>query len=131
MKYISPVFITLFSVVSGYADVPSDTVEVYDAYMVDVAPQFPGGDIAMMKYINNERRYPSEAYREGIQGRVRCSFVVNEDGKISNVSVLKGVERTLDNEAVRIISKMPDWEAGEIDNQPVPVYYILSIPFRQ
>lgn len=131
MKYIILIFISLACFIRTKADNPSEFVEVYETYMVDLMPQFPGGDIAMMKFINRERKYPREAYHDGIEGRVRCSFVVNEDGRISNVSVLRSVEKSLDDEAIRIISEMPHWEAGEINNQPVPVYYILSIPFRK
>lgn len=106
------------------------TMNVYEYDFVDRQPQFPGGDNAMIRFINNERRYPKEAYREGIEGRVLCSFIVNEDGTISHISVLRGVEESLNREAVRVISQMPPWIAGEIDNTPVPVYCIIPIPFR-
>ncbi len=106
------------------------TMNVYEYDFVDRQPQFPGGDNAMIRFINNERRYPKKAYREGIEGRVLCSFIVNEDGTISHISVLRGVEESLNREAVRIISQMPPWIAGEIDNTPVPVYCIIPIPFR-
>lgn len=105
-------------------------VDVYESDYVDVQPQFPGGDGAMVRFINNERRYPARAYREGIEGRVLCSFVVNEDGSLSHISVLRGVEKSLDREAVRIISNMPKWDAGVLADTIVPVYYILPIPFR-
>ena len=85
----------------------------------------------MLRFINNERRYPAEAYHDGIQGRVLCSFVVSEDGSLTHISVIRGVEESLDREAVRIISEMPKWMAGEIDDTPVPVYCILPIPFRR
>lgn len=107
------------------------TMNVYEYDFVDRQPRFPGGDNAMISFINNERRYPREAYHEGIEGRVLCSFIVNEDGSISHISVLRGVEESLNREAVRIISRMPAWEAGTIDDTPVPVYCILPIPFRR
>ena len=103
---------------------------VYDYDFVDSQPQFPGGDCAMFQYINNERRYPSQAYQHRIQGRVLCSFVVNTDGSISNVTVVRGVEESLNREAMRIISEMPQWNAGKLNGQPVPVYCILPIAFR-
>ncbi len=106
-------------------------IDVYDMESVDRQPQFPGGDTAMLRFINNERRYPAEAYHDGIQGRVLCSFVVSEDGSLTHISVIRGVEESLDREAVRIISEMPKWMAGEIDDTPVPVYCILPIPFRR
>lgn len=106
------------------------SIDVYEYDSVDVHPQFPGGEMALVRFINDERRYPKRAYSEGIEGRVLCSFVVNADGSLSHISVIKGVEESLNREAVRILSKMPNWEAGEIDESPVPVYCILPIPFR-
>ena len=84
----------------------------------------------MVRFINKERRYPAQAYRDGIEGRVLCSFVVNEDGSLSHISVIRSVEKSLDREAVRIISNMPKWDAGVLADSLVPVYYILPIPFR-
>lgn len=105
-------------------------VEVYDFDYVDVQPHYPGGDKAMFKFIREHRNYPSEAYDNHIQGRVLCGFIVNTDGSISHVRVLRGVEPSLNAEAVRLINRMPRWKAGKIDDQAVPVYCILPIPFR-
>lgn len=108
-----------------------EIVEVYEYDYVDIQPQFPGGESEMIRFINRERRYPAQAYRDGVEGRVMCSFVVNEDGSISHVSVLRGVSETLDREAVRVISNMPRWTAGSNDGENVSVYCILTIPFRR
>jgi len=108
----------------------TEVTEVYDADFVDEEPMFPGGERALLKFINSERKYPMQAYSQGISGRVLCGFIIGTDGAISHVQVLRGVEESLDREAVRIISKMPKWAAGKIDNSPVPVHYILPIPFR-
>lgn len=105
-------------------------ITIYDSGYVDVIPQFPGGERALMKFINETRRYPADAYNNKVQGRVVCSFVVYPDGSINGISVIKSVEETLDREAVRIISEMPRWLAGSIDNQTVPVSCVLAIPFR-
>lgn len=107
------------------------SIDVYDYESVDVHPRFPGGDAEMVRFINGERKYPSKAYRDGIEGRVLCSFVVNKDGSLSHISILKGVEESLNREAMRILSKMPAWDAGMIDETPVPVYCILPISFRR
>lgn len=107
------------------------TMDVYDFESVDRQPEFPGGECAMMRYINSERRYPAKAWNDGVEGRVRCSFVVDTDGSVGFVSVLKGVEESLDREAVRIISSMPRWTVGEIDSVAVPVYCVVSIAFRR
>ncbi|MCM1517763.1 MAG: energy transducer TonB [Pseudoflavonifractor sp.] len=105
-------------------------VEVYDYDYVDEQPHFPGGDKAMFKFINQHRRYPAEAYDNRIEGRVLCSFIVNPDGAISHIRILRGVEPTLNAEAVRVITEMPRWVAGKVDDSPVPVFCILPIPFR-
>ncbi len=104
---------------------------VYEYDYVDEKPEFPGGGATMLNFINKQRRYPAEAYARGIQGRVTCSFVVNPDGTVSHISVLKGVEPSLNREAVRIISKMPLWTPGRIDGQTVPVRVICAVPFRK
>ncbi|MBQ9076774.1 MAG: TonB family protein [Muribaculaceae bacterium] len=109
----------------------TSAVEVYEYDYVDFQPHFPGGECAMMRYINSSRRYPAEAYARGIEGRVMCGFIVNPDGLISHVSVIKGVEESLNREAVRLINEMPRWVAGKIGHCAVPVYCVLPIAFRK
>ena len=106
-------------------------MDVYEYDFVDVQPQFPGGERALMNYINQTREYPYHAYHNKIQGRVVCSFVVNIDGSISNVEVIKGVEESLNREAVRILGRMPEWTPGRINGQPVPTRVVWSVPFRK
>ncbi|MBD5346987.1 MAG: energy transducer TonB [Bacteroides sp.] len=97
---------------------------------VDVHPSFPGGDHKMINFINSERHYPEKAYDAGIEGRVLCSCIIAADGEISNIEVVRGVEASLDREAVRIIGSMPKWEPGKIDNVPVDTYCLIPVPFR-
>ena len=106
-------------------------MEVYEYDYVSEKPSFPGGDCQLMEFINHTRKYPDKAYRRGIQGRVTCSFVVNANGSISHVTVLKSVEESLNREAVRILSLMPDWTPGRVDGRPVPVRVVRCIPFRR
>lgn len=106
-------------------------MEVFEYDYVSDKPSFPGGDRNLMTFINATREYPREAYRKGIQGRVTCSFVVNVDGSVSHISVLRGVEPTLNKEAIRILSKMPDWIPGKHDGHVVPVRVVWSVPFRR
>lgn len=106
-------------------------LEVYESDYVDEQPQFPGGEVALVDYINRTRRYPADAYMRNVQGRVLCSFIVNVDGSISHISIIRGVEPSLNQEAVRLISEMPRWEAGKVANRTVPVHYILPIVFRR
>lgn len=114
-----------------YSRAASATMEVYVIDAVDVEPEFPGGENEMMKYINKHRRYPRRAYESGIEGRVLCGFVVMPNGQISDVEVIRGVEHSIDREAVRLIKSMPAWRAGTISHTPVPVYYMLPIAFRR
>lgn len=106
-------------------------IEVFEYDYVDEKPEFPGGGECLLNFINENRHYPEEAYEKGIEGRVTCSFVVNTDGAISNITVMKGVECSLNKEAVRIISKMPPWSPGKIHDHPVPVRVICCVPFRK
>lgn len=105
--------------------------EVYEFDFVEVKPEFPGGGTELLNFINETRRYPAEAYALGIEGRVTCSFVVNCDGSVSNISIVRGVEKSLNKEAIRIIGKMPKWSPGKIEGETVPVRVICAIPFRK
>ena len=105
--------------------------EVFEYDYVEDKPQFPGGRNNMIKFINSTREYPVKAYEMGIEGRVTCAFVVYPDGKIRNIQVLRGVEPSLNDEAIRIVSKMPDWVPGKIHDQAVPVRVVTCIPFRK
>lgn len=105
--------------------------EVYEYDYVWEKPSFPGGDDKLMRFINKERHYPEAAYKAGIQGRVTCSFIVNSDGAVSDIQVYKGVEPSLNEEAVRILSLMPRWSPGRINGMPVPVRVIRTVPFRR
>lgn len=105
--------------------------EVFEYDYVEQKPEFPGGRCSMIKFINSTREYPLEAYEAGIEGRVTCSFIVNSNGKICHIQVLRGVETSLNQEAVRIVSKMPDWTPGKIDDLPVPTRVVCCIPFRK
>lgn len=106
-------------------------IEVYEYDYVQEKPCYPGGDCQLMKFINSNRHYPEKAYKDGVQGRVTCSFVVNSNGSVSHIKVLKSVEESLNQEAMRILSLMPSWEPGKINGKPVPVRVIRSIPFRK
>lgn len=105
--------------------------EVYEYDFVEEKPEFPGGRNAMMNFINSTRQYPSEAYEAGVEGRVTCAFVVNPDGKVSNIQVLRGVECSLNKEAIRVVSEMPLWTPGKIGEAAVPVRVVCCIPFRK
>ena len=103
---------------------------IYEYDYVDEQPQFPGGDCALINFINKTREYPYNAYKKHIEGRVLCSFIVNPDGSVSHISVVRGANHELNREAVRIISEMPKWKAGKMDKNAVHVRCFLPIAFR-
>lgn len=105
--------------------------EVFEYDYVDEKPEFPGGGNSLINFINQNRQYPTEAYELGIQGKVTCSFIVHPDGKLSHIKILRGVERSLNDEALRLVSIMPDWIPGKIHDHTVPVRVICNIPFRK
>ncbi len=114
-------------------DIGSDEEEeVNDAevfMVVEKMPEFPGGDAALMKFLNDNVNYPAIAQEHGIQGRVYVSFVVGKDGSIRDVAVGRGVDPALDNEAIRVVKKMPKWNPGQQRGKPVNVKYMLPVNF--
>lgn len=105
--------------------------EVFEYDFVDEKPSFPGGNEALLDYINKNRKYPAEAYQQGIEGRVTCSFVVNADGNISHIKVIKGCNKLLNMEAIRLLAQMPAWRPGRHLSHCVPVRVVHCIPFRK
>lgn len=112
------------------AELPSEKErgEVYVA--VEKQAEFPGGLQAMMQWLSMNVRYPEDAMKNDVQGRVIVKFVVNPDGSISDPTVLRSVEPSLDQEAVRVVSAMPKWKAAENNGQKVASYYNLPIAFK-
>ena len=102
--------------------------EVY--HVVEQMPRFPGGDAAMLKYIRDNLRYPQSALEQGIQGRVIVQFVVGEEGELSDIKILSGIDPQCDQEAIRIIQSMPRWTPGKRNGIAVPVYYRIPITFH-
>jgi len=97
--------------------------------IVEQMPTFPGGDAALMKYLSSNLRYPPRAEEMGIKGRVTCQFVVERDGSITDVKVVRGVDPDLDREAVRVIKSMPKWIPGKQNGKSVRVRYTCPINF--
>lgn len=97
--------------------------------VVENHPKFPGGMAELGKYINNNLVYPEAAKRAQVSGKVFVSFIVDKEGKISNVMILKGIGFGCDEAAIRLMLKMPHWEPGTQDGKPVNVRYNLPINF--
>ncbi len=97
---------------------------------VEQPAEFPGGMAALMKWLNNNMRYPEAAQQNDIQGRVIVNFVVEKDGSIANVKIAKGVDKDLDREALRVVKKMPKWQPGKNNGVAVRSYFNLPVTFR-
>lgn len=100
--------------------------------VVEQMPEFPGGPKALMTYLTNNLKYPQEARKMGLEGRVYIKFIVTKLGKIENVKVIKGIPdgELLEKEAVRVISSMPDWNPGKQEGKAANVYMTLPVNFK-
>ena len=96
----------------------------------EVMPEFPGGDQAMMDFVAKNVQYPQEAKDKEISGRVLVSFVIEKDGSITDVKVVKGIGGGCDEEAVRVVKAMPKWKPGMDKGNPVRVHYVLPLIFK-
>lgn len=106
---------------------PDDVHEIWD---VKKMPLYPGGFQEMFKYLQNNINYPPQATIAHIEGRVIVAFIVEKDGSLADIHVRRSIHPSLDEEAVRIVSAMPNWIPGEEDGNPVRVKFVLPITFR-
>jgi len=111
-------------------EVPPKVEETKVFDVVEQMPQFKGGDAALMDYLNKNIKYPVIAEENGIQGRVVTTFVVERDGSITDVKVIKSVDPSLDKEAVRVVKSMPKWNPGKQNGSAVRVKFTLPVTFR-
>ena len=105
-----------------------EETKVFD--VVEQMPSFPGGDAELMKFLSSHIKYPVVAEENGIQGRVIATFVVERDGSISDVKVVKSVDPSLDKEAIRVLKSMPKWIPGKQNGSAVRVKYTVPVTFR-
>lgn len=110
--------------------------EVYDAsgsrldfLPMEVLPEFPGGEKAMLRWISSNLKYPKTTLKAKLQGVVILSYVIDEQGKIGDIELIKGIHPDADAEAVRVIEAMPTWKPGQQEGKPVPVRYTLPLRF--
>ena len=108
--------------------VKEEETKVFD--VVEQMPSFPGGPSALMQYLSSNIKYPVVAEENGVQGRVVCTFVVEKDGSITDVRVIKSVDPSLDKEAVRVVKGMPKWIPGKQNGSAVRVKYTVPVTFR-
>ena len=122
----SPVVVSHFTTLKGAVE--ERIVDKEDKLLTEV-PEFPGGSEALVKYLQRSIRYPPDALRKKIKGRVICQFIVDGEGKITGITIFQGAHPSLDKEALRVIRAMPKWKPGTIDGAPVKVRYTLPISF--
>ncbi|MBQ6039068.1 MAG: M56 family metallopeptidase [Bacteroidaceae bacterium] len=115
-----------FTLLDANVQLPQDSI--YE--IVEVMPIFPGGEAGMMKYLSDNIKYPEEAMKADIEGRVFTRFIVNEDGSVSDVEILRSVHPLLDAEAIRVVKAMPKWTPGKVGGKAVKVRYSLPLVFR-
>ena len=111
-------------------EVEPEPIEEKIFTFVEEYPEFPGGDKALREFILNNLNYPEIARKTGITGTVYVQFVVEKDGSISDVKVVRGIGGGCDEEAVRVVKSMPRWKPGKQRGQPVRVYFTLPIEFK-
>lgn len=98
--------------------------------VVQQLPEFPGGMVEMMKWITRTLHYPYAAQKQKIEGRVLVTFIINRDGSIANIKVVKSVHPLLDNEAKRVVKLMPHWKPGIEDGKPCRTMFAIPIEFK-
>jgi len=108
----------------------ADHSEDKPANIVEQMPQFPGGESALLNFIKENLKYPKASSAAGIEGRVIIRFVVNREGSVTNVTVIRGLDSLCNDEAVRVVKMMPKWKPGMQQNSPVSVYYTLPIAYK-
>ncbi len=114
--------------ISNYNEPEVDEKYIFD--FAEVMPEFPGGREALLNYFSNNIRYPRIALETGIEGTVYVSFVVEPDGRISNVELARGIGGRCDEEAIRVVRNMPAWNPGMQGNQPVRVLFTVPVKFE-
>lgn len=109
-------------------EVPESKKEIF--LIVEEMPSFPGGDEERQRFLADEIEYPVQAAQTGIQGTVYIQFVVDSDGKITDVKILRGIGGGCDEEAIRVVKSMPRWHPGKQNGKTVRVLYNMSVGFR-
>jgi len=109
---------------------PATSDKTFEMFDIEKAPSFPGGEPSLMKFLAEQIQYPALARENAIQGTVALSFVVDKDGGITDIHILKDIGAGCGKEALRVLKSMPKWTPGEANGQPVKVRYTLPIRFK-
>lgn len=128
-------FIFLILPFLGYSQTDSTKVTEQEEVdelpiLVEKKPEYPGGEAAMYKFINKHIKYPKKARKEGIEGIVYVQFIIDKEGNITKAKVIKGIGYGCDEEALRVVNKMPKWTPGTQRGKPVQVTFTLPFNFK-
>jgi TonB family protein len=113
---------------SGTPEKSTESTPIYD--IVEQKPEFATGEAEMFKYLRQNIHYPAAARENSIEGKVYVNFVVNTDGSISDVKVLKGIKGGCDEETIRVVQNMPKWKPGVLQGNVVRTRYTLPVSFK-
>jgi len=105
-------------------------VETKPYIIVQEMPEFPGGNAALLQYVGENIKYPQDAQDNNIQGKVTLKFVVNPDGSVDRIEIMRGVDPLLDNEAIRVIKTLPKFKPGKQSGVAVPVWFTIPVIFQ-
>lgn len=125
---IPVLFMLLVLVFSAKAQEKDKKDDVF--YVVDELPVFPGGEEALRNWLAENIRYPGEAKADSIQGKVYVTFIVDEQGKVTDSKLARGASPALDKEALRVVNAMPAWKPGKHKGKEVKVSYTVPISFK-
>ena len=116
---------------NSVTDEQEQKTEAIPFMLVETKPSFDGGDgNKFIKWVNSQLQYPETLKDSDITGRVVVKFIISEEGKVTDVTVAKGVHEELDQEALRVVSMSPDWTPGRQEDKPVPVMYSVPVVFQ-
>ncbi|MEI7596410.1 MAG: energy transducer TonB [Bacteroidota bacterium] len=130
MKYLVFVCLVFIQFVSFGQDNKESITHIDTLAIIDQMPLFLGGDAKLYKYLDKNLKYPIEAKKNKISGKVFVSFVIKEDGSVSRIKVLRGIGFGCDEEAIRLVQSMPKWTPGQLNGKPVRVSFNLPINFK-
>ncbi len=107
---------------------PPEPIKVYD--FVEKMPQYPGGEVALMKFIYSNIKYPKIALEHYVEGMVAVQFIIGADGVVRDIVILRSLSEACDEEVIRVVNMLPAWEPGYQFDRPVPVKFVLPVRFK-
>lgn len=113
-----------------YSQTESLSNIIYSSEVLNVLPDFPGGKEKLINYLQKHLKVPKKSKQNDVKGRVYVQFVIEKNGQITNIKILRSLNNECDNEVIKTISKMPKWSPGEKNNEIVRSYYLLPVNFK-